>query len=463
MGKCLFISRFEALSKGILFRLNWPGLSEGEVLDPLSERIDSELLSHSVTDINSGSSQFVITDPPYVGNVNYAELSDFFYVWLRLVLKKRYPYFAPEYTPKAGEIIENRTRGKSIKDFYNDLMSAFRRIHEALPDDGLLVFTFHHTDKEGTIWEGLLSTLCNTGFEIAAIYPIHAEREQSLHLMDKENVSYDLIHVCRKRRSVPEQRSWAGVRQEIRRQARAELKAIEEGRYGKEPLLAADVRLICIGKCLQLYSAHYGGVLDHEGNPLSLHHALQDIGTMVDQLVTREKPLPSELEDVDPISYAWFRVLMKIRREVKVDEVNKASRAMQVNAEDLKKAGLIVRGRTGRGRTYEVKQPTERLNALLEKLKAPEIPGGIQGTLFDDVGDPVVREVRLVDLVHLLIGLAEGGQSVAPWLERFSGERPRVRAALRFIKDARPDWQGPIDRILPLVDELALFKQGEGR
>jgi len=59
----------------------------------------------------------VITDPPYVGNVNYAELSDFFYVWLRLALKNNYPHFAPEYVPKAEEIIENRTRGKSTQDF----------------------------------------------------------------------------------------------------------------------------------------------------------------------------------------------------------------------------------------------------------------------------------------------------------------------------------------------------------
>ena len=208
-----------------------------------------------------------------------------------------------------------------------------------------------------------------------------------------------------------------------------------------------------------MYSAHYGQVVDHEGKVLSLHLALQDIGTMVDQLVTKERPLPHELEDVDSISYAWFRVLLKTRREINVDEVNKALRAMQVSADDLKKAGLIVRGRTGRGRTYEVKQPHERLNTLLEKLKSPATPRGIQGSLFDEEGDPVVRDLRLVDLIHLLIGLADGSESVAPWLERFSGERPKVRAALNFIKDARPDWEGPISRILPLVDDLALFRQ----
>ncbi len=417
--------------------------------------------SSSSSDDSINGAYIAITDPPYVGNVNYAELSDFFYVWLRLALKDRYPHFAPEYVPKAEEIIENRTRGKSVQDFYNDLGKVFSRIHDALPDDGLLVFTFHHTDQEGTVWEGLLQALCDTGFEIVAVYPIHGESESSLHLMDKENVSYDLIHVCRKRHSETRKRSWAGIRQEVRRHARAELKAIEEGRYGKEPLLSPDVRLICIGKCLLLYSAHYGQVVDGNGDPLPLHFALQDIGTMVDQLVTKERPLPPELEDVDPVSYAWLRVLMKIRREVKVDEVNKALRAMQVTPDELKKLGLIVRGRTGRGRTYEVKQPDERLNALLEKLKSPEIPGGIQASLFDDVGDPIVRDMNLVDLIHLLIGLADAGQSVAPWLERFSGDRPKVKAALRFINDGRPDWKGPISRILPLVDETFLFNHTE--
>lgn len=56
----------------------------------------------------------MITDPPYAGNVNYSELADFFHVWLRLILSKNYPCFAPEVTPKAEEIIENPTRGKTV-------------------------------------------------------------------------------------------------------------------------------------------------------------------------------------------------------------------------------------------------------------------------------------------------------------------------------------------------------------
>ena len=300
--------------------------------------------------------------------------------------------------------------------------------------------------------------LCDTGFEITAVYPVHAEREQSLHLQDKENVAYDLIHVCRKRRENPTDRSWAGVRQEVRRRARAELAAIEAGRYGNQPLPEPDVRLVCIGKCLELYSAHYNRVLDHEGSPLPLHKTLQDIGAIIDQLVTRERPLPSELEDIDALSYGWLRLLMPVRGEVGVDKVNKGLRAMQVNTEDLKKAGLIIRGRTGRGRTYEVKQPLDRLEDIGKRLrKAYERPA--QGVLFQDNPRLVTAAVPLVDLLHVLIALAEAGEPIWPWIERFPDRQGQLRAAFRFLRDERADWAGAIDRVLAVIEGAPLFSR----
>ena len=149
-----------------------------------------------------------------------------------------------------------------------------------------------------------------------------------------------------------------------------------------KPLPEPDVRLVCIGKCLELYSAHYDRVLDHEGKTYPLHKALQDISSIVDQLVTREHPLPPELENVEGITYAWLKLLAQHRREVAVDKISKSTRALQVSVEDLKKAGLIVRGRTGRGRTYEVKQPRERLGALLERLQEKISPTTTEWIVF---------------------------------------------------------------------------------
>jgi putative DNA methylase len=186
-----------------------------------SKRENAELKSQDSRGIRDVCVDLVITDPPYAGNVNYSELSDFFYVWLRLVLAKDYPAFAPEITAKADEIIENPTRGKSAADFERGLTEVFQRCFDVLKVDGILAFTFHHS--EGTAWESLLRSICNAGFEIDSVYPVHSEREASLHLLDKESaISYDLIHVCKKRtpNATVERRSWAGVRQEIRARAR---------------------------------------------------------------------------------------------------------------------------------------------------------------------------------------------------------------------------------------------------
>lgn len=419
-------------------------------------RGESDLRCANSAEIRSESPRIVVTDPPYVGNVNYAELADFFYVWLRLALKAKYSWFAPEYTDKGGEIVENPTRGKSRDDFYAGLSQVFRNTHRSLPTDGLMVFTFHHTDQEGTVWEGLLQALCDTGFEIVAVYPVHSESETSSQHQDKENISYDLIHVCRKREADPQARSWAGVRQDVRRRARAELAAIEGGRYGGKPLAEPDVRLVCIGKCLELYSAHYDKVLDHEGKTLPLHRALQDISAIVDQLVTRDRPLPPELENIDSLSYVWLRCLMPRRAELSVDGLSKDLRALQVSVDDVKNAGLVVKGRTGRGRTYEVKQPNQRLEAALASLKS--VAGDqAQVKLFEDSGAP--EGLMLVDLWQSLIALADAGESVLPLLEQFRGQWPEISAGLKYCRKVRSDWESAIDRIIAVMEGVPLFSQ----
>jgi hypothetical protein len=467
-GRGVFTNNFEKLVEGKAYNLS---PTDRSINDEKQTHVSSLerttngkalLYSQNSSEFEYGLGSFlVITDPPYVGNVNYAELADFFYVWLRLVLKGRYSHFAPEYTPKVEEIVENRSRGKTIQAFYQDLTDVFSRIHQTFPQHGLLVFTFHHTDQKGEIWEGLLKALCETKFEIVAIYPVHAESESSLHLMGKENISYDLIHVCRRRREDPQQRSWAGIRQELRRRAREELQGVERGTYGNQPLPEPDVRLICIGKCLELYSAHYGKVLDHENKPLPLHKALQDISAIVDQLVTKDRPLPSELEAVDGLSYVWLRVLAPIRNEVMMDAISKTARGMQVSIDDLKEAGLVVRGRTGRGRTYEVKQPTQRLGELVTKYQPGLKLRATQGELFTSEGHTIFYDIPLVDLIHLVIGLAQAGESVVPWLERFAGLRSQLGAALRYLRDLRADWKEPIERVLALIEGAPLIRQME--
>lgn len=207
---------------------------------------------------------------------------------------------------------------------------------------------------------------------------------------------------------------------------------------------------------MELYSAHYGHVLDHEGKPLPLHRGLQDISAIVDQLVTRERPLPTELENVDPRSYVWLRCLMPRRAEVTVDSLSKDLRALRVSIEDVKNAGLVIRGRTGRGRTYEVKQPEARLAAALDALSAVNARQA-QTKLFDDVGRP--RDLMMVDLWHALIALASAGESVLDLLERFRAQWPEIAAGLRYCRTVRSDWERPIARVLAVMEGAPLLER----
>ena len=409
----------------------------------------TEILCRNSTVSIPKHTSFVITDPPYAGNVNYSELADFFYVWLRLLLANKYPQFAPEMTPKADEIIENPTRGKTTKDYEEGLTSVWKRCFENLADNGLMVFTFHHA--KGSAWEALLESVCNAGFEIEAIYPIHGESESSLHLQDKQAISYDLIHVCKKRTYIEsaKKRSWATVRQEIRKKAKEEIRLIEAGRYGKEKLSSADINIILIGKCLELYSKHYGAIVDYKEDLVPLKDALSAIKMMVVLLVSTEHPLPSELEHIDPVSYVYLTCLCD-RKEVKSDEVHKATRAiLEIN--DLLKAGIMRKGRAKRGRTYEVKHPDERYKDLQELFRK-KTKNFSQMVLFPEMEEEKFDNVILVDILHYLMGLSNASEDLIPWFKEFGSVMPQLRVSFEYLRKRNPTFQEPIDRILKLIE-----------
>ncbi len=419
----------------------------------LPSQEQSSLYSQSSTAIPfvNAKFDFIITDPPYAGNVNYSELADFFYVWLRLLLKDTYAQYQPEYTPKIEEVVENKTRGKSSEDFKEGLRKVFQEAYRVSKDEAPLIFTFHHA--EDSAWEALLDAVCDAGYFVEAVYPIHGEAETSLHLMDNEAISYDLIHVCKKRTTEAiRSRSWAGVRQEIRQRAREEINLIESGRYGNEKLSPSDVNILLIGKCLELYSKHYGAIVDYQDQPVPLHQALKEIKMMVDMLISKENPLPAELENIDAVSYVYFTALYKIK-EIKVDEVSKAVRTL-VDTSELRENNILIKRRESRDRTFYVKQPAERLNDLKAKIYTS---GSFnEADLFGGEGIVLPNNILVVDVIHLLLGTAEVGDNLLPWLEKFSGLRPQIRAAMEyFIKNDR--FTSAAKRVLSLLDERSLF------
>jgi putative DNA methylase len=164
----------------------------------------------SATDLGSlpdGALNNVTVDPPYYDNVQYAELSDYFYVWLKRSVGHLFPeFFTDELTNKDDEAVANPARfddfGRKKKalaeqDYELKMAAAFREMHRVLRPDGSLTVMFTHKKVEA--WDALASALIGAGFTIKASWPVHTESEHSLHQAKKNAASSTILLACRKR------------------------------------------------------------------------------------------------------------------------------------------------------------------------------------------------------------------------------------------------------------------------
>jgi putative DNA methylase len=194
----------------------------------------------------------IITDPPYFDNIQYSELADFFYVWLRLGLSKMYPWFRPEYSARPGEIVQNRKANKHAEDFANDLETVFRECHRVLKDDGLFVFTFHHAKPWA--WKLLAKVILSTRFYVSASPIVRSEGKSGFH-SSRGNIRYDAILVCRKQPSNSGERRWQRVWNCIERDS---LYWIEKTHKSGMELSSIDVTAIVFAKAVEYWTKAEG-------------------------------------------------------------------------------------------------------------------------------------------------------------------------------------------------------------
>ena len=208
-------------------------------------------------EVPDGVVDAIVTDPPYYGNVMYSELSNFFYVWLRIGLSERYDIFRQQLVPTEEEVIENRYQGKGRDEFIQGLTRVFSESNRVLSDDGILVFTFHHKKQEA--WGAVLRTILDSGFYVTTTYPVRSEMKASTHLHDLENIVYDMIFVCRKRSEKTTPKSWSSIKKSIEHSVIGTIACLQKN--GETPS-SVDTFAIVLGKCLELYSKHYPRVMD---------------------------------------------------------------------------------------------------------------------------------------------------------------------------------------------------------
>lgn len=291
--------------------------------------------SSDLEDITSLTVDLVITDPPFGGLVHYSELSDFFYVWLRLALKAKYPeYFSAEFTPKSLEAVTNKAReGDEADDFYQRLLTqCWREAHRILKPGGLLAFTFHHSEDEP--WVAVLESLFEAGFYLEAAYPIRADTSSDTGQFGSKTIEYDIIHVCRKRTEEPKEVSWGRMRREVLADVR-QLQGMLEN-HARAGLPAADLQVIRRGKALEYFSRHYGKVYVDEGRPISVKDALVGINQLIDEDANKTaEPVPVIAE---PMSRQFLRIFDG-KTELARDQMQKLLRGSGIAPDEFVNRG----------------------------------------------------------------------------------------------------------------------------
>ena len=300
----------------------------------------------------------IITDPPYYDNVMYSELADFFFVWLRLALKDKYPWFRAEYTRNKREIIKNDVQGKDEEFFLKGIQRVFTESNRVLKDDGLMAFTFHH--KETEAWASMLNPILNAGFYIDAVYPIHSEMQTSAHILSKKSISYDTIIVCRKRLNEPSEVSWNSLKIQIYGETK---KMIERLLKTRPHLGEGDVKIIAMGKGLELYSKHYPRVLFKDGY-LEPRDATFLMDEMVDLIIgeVKESELPSGLDDISKIYIGYLLG----ESYVEYDSLNKILRSRSFDISHLEREELMGKEKKNQ---YKVEGAAKRYSFINEKIE----------------------------------------------------------------------------------------------
>jgi adenine-specific DNA methylase len=141
----------------------------------------------------------VFTDPPYFDNVQYAELMDFCFAWLRLGLRKELPEFRRKTTRSESELTGNVTLGRDLKYFTEGLSGVFRHYAAALKPRAPFVFTYHHNDPMAYV--PLIVAILDAGLDCTATLPAAAEMSASLHIAGTGSSVLDSVFVCRRART----------------------------------------------------------------------------------------------------------------------------------------------------------------------------------------------------------------------------------------------------------------------
>jgi putative DNA methylase len=358
----------------------------------------------------SPTGTLVSTDPPYFDNIGYADLSDFFYVWLRRALKPVYPdLFTTVAVPKAEELVATPGRHggrENAESFFLKGMSDVirhlaQRSHPGFPISVYYAFKQSESDDEhgtaNTGWDTFLEAVIRSGFAISGTWPIRTERGGRSREIGSSALASSIVLVCRPR---PADAPTA-TRRELVAALRAELpealRRLQEGNIAPVDLAQAS-----IGPGMAVYT-HYSKVLDAEGKPVSVRDALALINQVLDETLTEQE---GDFDADSRFALAWFEQHGFSEGDFGVAET--LSKAKNTSVSGLAEAGIL-----------------ESRRGKVRLVRPEELP---------DDWDPT-DDARLTnwETVHHLIRVLEaGGESSAAGLVGKLGSKAETARELAY-------------------------------
>jgi len=291
----------------------------------------------------------VSTDPPYYDNVPYADISDYFYVWMRGALRKHYPtLFSTLSTPKQEELVAFSYRHDSKEAaeqfFLSGMKEAMVRIkeqaHPAFPVTIYYAFKSSETKDGETVsagWLTFVEAVVEAGLTIDGTWPMRTERVKGLK-GSRNALASSIVLVCRKKEDHLEEVSRREFQKELRRQMPEALAVMIGGETGQAPIAPVDLAQAAIGPGMAIYS-NYSKILNQDGSKMSVRDALALINRSITEFLT---PDSADFDADTQFCANWFDQFAWDTGSF--GDADVLARAKGTSVDGLKEAGVVESG-----------------------------------------------------------------------------------------------------------------------
>jgi putative DNA methylase len=316
-----------------------------DVLERLPVAGHANVKMRDAADHLSDGSLIVCTDPPYYDNIGYADLSDFFYVWLRRSLKDVWPsLFSTILVPKAEELVATPYRHGGKNSAEKFFMTGMRRaLANAAAVTELdfpvtLYYAFKQSERAGdgttsTGWDTFLQALVDVGFSVNGTWPMRSELSNRMIASGTNALASSILHVCRKRAADAPVTSRAAFLRELKRELPMVIKLLQA-----DNIVPVDLAQASIGPGMAIFS-RYSKVLNADDSPMTVKAAHQDINAALDGFLAEQE---SEYDANTRFAITWFEQAGMAAGSYGTAETLATARGVSVGG--VREAGIVESG-----------------------------------------------------------------------------------------------------------------------